>query len=263
MNRFLRATMAALSAMLATMAISAAPIQAATFTFDPSQAVPALAGPGSAFTADTMVLTSHLHAVVHPPNSVTSVHQILTIDGFTLGGAPVSAPGLNGAYGLYLELFASVQPVAGVLTYSFIDLALKADVGYDDGTLSSTLAGLTFSNPAGVANDVTLATGSLISASLMFNPATGVRNVHYADTFISAPGESGFVNSQSGRIDIFLTTLPGDFAAVPQSDGTTIQLVNGATGTAALQVPEPSTLMLVLAGLLAIAFAPRNFRRLA
>jgi PEP-CTERM motif len=253
----------ALLLVLATMAISTAPIQAATFTFDPSQAVPALAGPGSAFTADTMVLTSHLHGVVHPPDSVTSVHQILTINGFTLGGAPVSAPGLNSSYGLYLEIFASVQPIAGVLTYSFIDLALKADVGYDDGTLSSTLAGLAYSNPAGTANDITLATGSLISASLMFNPATGVRNVHYADTFTSAPGETGFINSQSGRIDIFLTTLPGDFAAPPQPDGTTVQLVNGATGTASLQIPEPSTLVLVLAGLLAFAFAPRGFRRLA
>ena len=110
----------------------------------------------------------------NPPNGVTPEHLIQTIDGFTLGGAPVSAPGLNSSYGLYLELFGSGQPIAGAFTFSFLNVALKADVGYDDGTPSSTLAGLAFSNPAGTANDVTLATGSLISASLVFNPDTGV-----------------------------------------------------------------------------------------
>jgi hypothetical protein len=251
---------AALSAMLATMAVSAAPVQAATFTFDPSQAIPALAGPGSAFTADTMVLTNYLYAVVHPPNGVTPEHLIQTIDGFTLGGAPVSAPGLNSSYGLYLELFGSGQPIAGAFTFSFLNVALKADVGYDDGTPSSTLAGLAFSNPAGTANDVTLATGSLISASLMRNPDTGVRNAHFTETFISAPGESGFINSESGKIDIFLTTPPSAFVAAPQPDGTTIQMVNGGLGTAALTVPEPGTFLLLLTGLIALAFAPWRIR---
>ena len=123
-------------------------------------------------------------------------HLIQTIDGFTLGGAPVSAPGLNSSYGLYLELFGSGQPIAGAFTFSFLNVALKADVGYDDGTPSSTLAGLAFSNPAGTANDVTLATGTLISASLVFHPDTGVRNAHFTDTFVSSPGESGLINGR-------------------------------------------------------------------
>jgi hypothetical protein len=207
-----------------------------------------------------MVLTNYLYAVNHPPNGVTPEHFIQTIDGFTLGGAPVNAPGLNSSYGLYLELIGSGQPIAGAFTFTFLDVALKADVGYDNGTPSSTLAGLAFSNPAGTANDVTLATGSLISASLMFNPATGVRNAHFTETFVSAPGQEGFINSQSGKIDIFLTTLPSNFVALPQPDGTTVQLVNGATGIATLQVPEPGTFLLLLTGLIALAFAPWRAR---
>jgi hypothetical protein len=252
---------AAFVAMLTMASIPATSVEAATFTFDPSQAIPALAGPGSAFTADSMMLTNYLYAVSHPPNGITPEHFIQTIDGFTLGGSPVNAPGLNASYGLYFELLGSGQPIGGAFTFSFLDIELKADVGYDNGTPSSNLTGLTFSNAAGVANDVTLATGSMISASLAFNPATGVRSAHFLESLEPAPGQSGFFVDSVEGIEIFLTTPPSAFLASPQPDGTTIITVNGGVGTATLQVPvlvpEPSTLMLILGGLIALPFARR------
>ncbi len=79
-----------------------------TFTWDPSKATPALAAGPAAFSADTMTLTNYLR--ITNVNNLTTLRQtfsgthIQTIDGFTLGGASVAAPGLNSSYGLYFRI---------------------------------------------------------------------------------------------------------------------------------------------------------------
>ena len=74
-------------------------------------------------------------------------------------------------------------------------MQLVADVGYDDGSVVNNSAGIGFSNAAGVTNDVVLATGSLVSASLAVSP-TGTRNAHYVTTLQPVASEAGFFGDQ-------------------------------------------------------------------
>jgi hypothetical protein len=227
-----------------------------TFTFAPSAASPSLAGAGSAFTANGISVSNYLNAIVQPDFSFTA-HQILPVTGFTLNGAAVTAPGLGASYGLYFELLGTGNQPPGSFTYSTLNVALKADPGNLDGLPVATAGGIAFANTGatGAADDVTLATGSLSSAGLAFNPATGVRNAHYVETFAIAPGESGFFGASpldASLLDIRLTTNPSTFISEPGANGTTVNYVNGAFGTAQF-VPEPGSMLLLcsaVAGLL-------------
>ena len=155
----------------------------------PVQGDAALAAGPAAFSADAISVTNYIRT----PTSTTSrlcgkpsrASQIQTINGFTLGGVSVTAPGLNSSYGLYFRInpagsfpINASGTVVGPAVYSLLDMQLVADVGYDDGSVVNNSAGIGFSSAAGVTNDVVLATGSLVSASLAVSP-TGTRNAHY------------------------------------------------------------------------------------
>jgi hypothetical protein len=233
-----------------------------TFTFAPNGTSPSLAGPGSAVTANGISVGSYLTAVVQPDFTFT-VHQFLPVTAFTLNRAAVTAPGLGSSYGLYFEITGSgVQP-PGSITYSTVNFALKADPGNLDGLPVATPSSTTFTNTGatGAADDITLATGSLSSANLGFNPATGVRNAHYVETFAVASGESGFFAAPlfdaSVLLDIALTTNPNTYTSVPGANGTTVNYVNGAFGTVQF-VPEPGSMMLLFS---AVAGLFINWRR--
>jgi hypothetical protein len=164
------------------------------FTFDSSLATPPLGG--DSFTADDITIVNYLHSVVMGDGSFAE-HLIDPITGFSLGGAPVSVSGLNSSFGLYLSVDATGTIVAGKTNFNTLDISLMADVGNNDGTPSATLGTasapgtLAFSKPAGVADDITLGFGSLLSAS-MSRDAAGTRHATYLDTFPPASGESGF-----------------------------------------------------------------------
>jgi hypothetical protein len=59
-------------------------------------------------------------------------------------------------------------------TYQYLggQVALMGDPGNNDGAVSSTISGLSFAN-TGPADDVTLATGSLLSGKFSLMPAPG------------------------------------------------------------------------------------------
>ena len=241
---------------LGTMTALCSPSSASVlpFTLDPNAASPSLAGTGSAFTANGISLSSYLTAVVQPDFSFTT-RQLLPVTGFTLNGAPVAAPGLGSSYGLYFDITTAGNQPPGNFTYSTISVALKADPGNLDGLPIATASGIAFANTGatGAADDVTLATGSLASATLAFNPVTGVRNAHFVETFAISPGESGFFGASlldgSVLLDIQLTTNPNTFTLVPGGD-----YINGAFGTAQF-VAEPGSMMLfcsAVAGLLIV-----------
>lgn len=75
-------------------------------------------------------------------------------------------PGLNTEYGLYIEGTVAVSPTN---TYGPGTIALLLDPTNNDGSLSATFnsatqtGGVSFSNSAGQADDITLASGQFVS----------------------------------------------------------------------------------------------------
>ena len=163
-------------------------------------------GAGSAFTADGIQATHYLYDIgpkANPSPVVYTVNFLEQITGFTLGGVPVATPGLNGppgvtgSYGLYLTMQTQTEAVGPPTAYKYLSgqVALMLDPGDNDGAASSTPTGLTFANtgPTGTADDITLATGTLVSGRYTLNPAPGIRSIgDFLQTFRPEAGEGGF-----------------------------------------------------------------------
>ena len=246
--------------------------QGLDFTWDPSQAVPDLGGGSGPFTADAMTVKNFIRTT--NTNNFTTLRQTFSgdqfqsITGFTLGGSSVVVPGLNSAFGLYIHInpagsfpINSSGATIGPPTYSTLDVSLIADVGNDDGSLFSNAAGIGFSNPAGEQNDVTLASGQLISAAFGVD-AQGDRSAHYLTTFVPSPAEAGFFVTPNGPVgwEEFLTSPIAAFTVIPVDALTVINAVDGdrgSQGTARL-VPEPPSVLLFGSGLLCLGLAWRR-----
>jgi len=82
-----------------------------TFTWDPSRSSPALAGPGSGFTADTINTTNYLHSVNQSNGSFVE-ELVLRVNSFDQNGQTVVSPGLNRSYGLYFAIIHVFLPLA-------------------------------------------------------------------------------------------------------------------------------------------------------
>ena len=235
------------------------------FTWNPAGASPALGG--SAFTADTMHDSSYLRGVGQPDGS-SLAHHFDIITGFSLNGSPVMPVGFGTAYGLYFDLtdistFAAPPQVIHFISGSTV---LKADPGNQNGAVSATVGGIGFANtgPTGEADDIVLATGSVVFASSNLDLATNVLDVHFVDTITPAPGQAGFFQSPVLDGSIFLDLFfsqPFDFDMSMLPDGTPITTFNGLPDTARLVAPEPASIALLGTGLLGLLTLSRRSRR--
>src|SRR5207248_6934595 len=152
-----------------------------SFTWDPSRTNPPLSGAGSAFTADTILTTNYLHAV-NQTNGSFQEEFVFHIDAFQLGDQVVTTPGLNsapgatGSYGLYFAVSATGLPTSGAAMFGTLNISLMGDPGNNNGAITAATSGVSFANTGatGPADDITLGSGTLVSAMLSFNPATGV-----------------------------------------------------------------------------------------
>jgi hypothetical protein len=228
---------------------AAAPVP---FTWNLSQTAPALGG--GAATADSMSMTTYLYNVA-PPGTDAPESFILRINGFSSGGADVTPTGLNSSYGLYLFGDVIVTPAN---IYRQINISLMADPGNHDGAASATLAGgLAFANtgPTGAADDVVLATGTVITGSFG-TQANGRPGAHFVETFAPAGGEAAAFLDPIGNhvmIEEFLFNTLTSRVAGTLPDGSNYVLVNGGTSFADLLVPEPASAAILCGGLLGLA----------
>jgi hypothetical protein len=109
---------------------------------------------------------------------------ILKVDGFSENGMPITIPGLNSDFGLYIEGTVAIQNSV----YGPGTIALVLDPKNNDGTPSASWDPATqsgsvgFPNPANTSDDIVLATGNVVSGS--FGPqSNGQPGLQLVETF--------------------------------------------------------------------------------
>ena len=177
-----------------------------------------------------------------------TVDFLMPVTGFENNGQPVTPAGFDKQYGLFLTIdqtnwarFRSLPPT----TFTSVNITLWADPGNNDGTPSvSETSDPAFSN--GMANDIVLATGTMVSASMSLDPTTNVRSADFVDTM--TPTLAGTVllggSIQPGtELEVKTTTPPDSFTSITPPGGGFINLVDGGTAQVTLDPlgSHPST----------------------
>jgi hypothetical protein len=186
---------------------------------------------------DTLDTSTYLHSVVYPNNSF-ALEWLMPVTGVQGNGQPITPPGFDNDYGLYLTIDASgilgqTTPTPIASQFTSINVTLWADPKNDAGTASSTVGnGATFSGPT--SNDIVLATGTMVSGMMSVDPNTGIRTATDVETL--NPTLEGTILLHGSikpgeQITENFITQPGEFQVATPGDGTTVDLVNGGAAT--------------------------------
>jgi hypothetical protein len=186
---------------------------------------------------DTIDTTNFLRAVV-TPDLLGTLRFLMPVTGFEYKGQPVTPSGFDQECGLYLEIDGTIlaNPNGSANTFTSLNMTLWADPNNNDGTPSvSQTSDPAFSN--GMTNDVVLAIGHMVSASMSLDPTTMVRSADFVDSM--TPTLAGTVllggSIQPGaELEVKTTTPPETFTSITPPGGGFINLVDGGTAQVTL-----------------------------
>jgi hypothetical protein len=169
------------------------------------------------------------------PNGYDSF--VLRVTGFTADGKAIDVPGLNSDYGLYIEGTVAVSPEN---VYGPGTIALLLDPTNNDGSLNASFdsgtqtGGVSFSNPAGTADDITLASGQFVSGAFGTQsngqPGLLLVNTFNPDASISKLLHGAALDIQTQLFNTATSRQPGMTAS-----GQQYVLVNDGVGQVMLQ----------------------------
>jgi hypothetical protein len=189
---------------------------------------------------DTLDTSTFLRGVVQPGGAETGEHILLPVTGLENNGQPVTPKGFGSLYGLFLTIDATL---AANNSFTSMNVTLWADPKNDAETPGvSVTSDPAFSN--GMAHDIVLATGTMVSASLSLDPATQIRHGDFVESMTPTLAGSVLHGSiQPGTLlHEQLTTPPTAFQSLPQPDGTTVNLVTDGAAQVTLD-PEGTILV--------------------
>ena len=174
----------------------------------------------SLFTpVDTLDTSSYLHSVVYQNNSF-ALEWLMPVTGLQDNGQPVTPPGFENDYGLYLKIDASgilgqTTPTPIAAQFTSINVTLWADPTNNAGTASSTVEnGASFSGPT--SNDIVLATGTMVSGMMSVDPNTGIRTATDVETLNPTLAGTVLLHGSimpGDQITENFTTQPNEFQA--------------------------------------------------
>lgn len=232
-----------------------------TFTFNPG----AVGLTGSSVTADNILL-SDFSSVAATGATTFSETGFLSITGFQLGGANLTAGGLNSTYSLYIQFSGTGHLTTGT---NATDARTSLTAGVFD-TLNYSLIGSTggatfgFSGTTPTVSAVgtqVLATGSLINGNVVTSPANGntafVPSASATVSFNVAAGKQAFFQPNP-FYNMAFTAFTNDVSTVTPVAGGFIVNNGGGNLNFAAPIPEPETYALMLAGLGLIAGIARR-----
>jgi hypothetical protein len=175
---------------------------------------------------DTANASTFLKSVNQADGSFVE-HLLMPVTSFDNNGHSAMPNGLGKDYDLYLTIDATGKGT----TFASLNVTLWADPTANDGKAFATATGgAAFSH--GTTGDIALATGTMVSAQLNFDPATGIRHADFVElltpTLAGTRLSDGSIKAGS-LLEEQLTTPPAVFQAIPQADGSIINLLNGGS----------------------------------
>ena len=249
----------AVSVALAALCASASALP--SFTFNPAGSGLA----GTTFTADNILISDYATVRFGAGDSFTET-GFLSVSGAQLGGLTLVPQGLNSAYGLYIKFTGSGNTGIGnpglvgtsgtfaSLSYTLFGYNGTANFGFDAANNPTK-------NPT---NDVTLATGNLVSGTVSTSPAGGGDFTPSAAarlTFAVAANAAPFFASPMPFFNGALSSFTNTVSQVTRFErGFSISQGGGSFNFVAAPIPEPETYALMLGGLFAVGFVARRRR---
>ncbi len=250
----LRCTAIAIALAFVGAAASADPLP--QFTFDPS----AVGLAGSAFTADNLLISNYSTVMLNADNTFTETGY-LAISSAQLGGSTWVPTGLNSNYGMYIAFTGAGTTSGGdpgnVPTFGSLSSLTFTLYGYN-GTASFDFAGTTPTESA--TGEMALATGTLLNGTVVTIP-TGVNSTFSpsASVMVSvSPQMAAFFVSPTTFYEQGMTAFTNTSSQVETFAGGFLIRQGGGSINFATAVPEPSSDVMLLAGLSAIGFLVRR-----